>query len=226
MGAFRGVGFDLDGTLFDHRGSAAAGLSAFLRVLNVEPTPAAHRAWFAAEDEQFERWRSGQISFAEQRRERLRTVLAFLGLTPPNDPSQLDELFEVFLDAYRVEWRAFPGSLDLLNDLHASGYRVGLLTNGIEEQQLDKLRHTGLADAFDVVCVSENIGAQKPDPRAFRALADGLGLTPPECLFVGDSVAHDVEGARAAGMGALLVNRYARDATSITKDVYTGLART
>lgn len=219
----RAVGFDLDGTLFDHQGSAEAGLDAFLVSLGVEPFPQARQEWFTAEKKHFERWRTGEISFQEQRRERLRWVLPLLGVNLPATVAQLDELFEWYLQAYRHEWRAFPDSRELLSSLRASGYRVGLLSNGAEEQQLHKLRRTGLADAFDVVCTSERIGMQKPDARAFDALAEGLGVRVSECVFVGDNAEHDVAGARAAGMRGLLVNRYAAHSGGITKAVLSEL---
>ncbi|WP_258370262.1 HAD family hydrolase [Curtobacterium sp. MCPF17_018] len=94
-------------------------------------------------------------------------------------------------------------------------YRLGLLTNGAEEQQLDKLAYTGLDGTFDAVCVSERIGFQKPDKRAFLTLALELGVDASDCLFVGDSATHDIAGARSARMHGLLVNHYAEEAVGI-----------
>lgn len=215
MSALRAVGFDLDGTLFDHRGSAESGARHFLRSLDVDPTVAAVEAWFLAEDEQFERWRSGQIGFQEQRRERLRTVLPLFDVALPVEDAGLDALFDEYLHVYRESWRIFPDSLQTLHELRSNGYRVGLLTNGSEVQQLEKVQLTGLAEELDVVCTSERIGVQKPDPRAFFILAGELGVEPSECLFVGDNPAHDVEGARAAGMRGLLVDRYGSHAAGM-----------
>ncbi|MDT0234939.1 HAD family hydrolase [Curtobacterium sp. BRB10] len=207
MATPRAICFDLDGTLFDHQGSARVGVTRFLQGFGVEPTEAAIRAWFTAEDEQFERWRSGAISFREQRRGRLRTVLPHLGVEVPGDDAALDAVFDDYLRSYREAWRLFPESLPLLHELREHGHRLGLLTNGTESQQLDKLARTGLADAFDVVCISERIGFQKPDVRAFHTLAAQLGLDPTDCLFVGDDPERDVAGARAAGMRAVLVDQ-------------------
>ncbi len=92
MTAVRAVRFDLDGTLFDHRGAARAGAAAFLEGLGVTATESALAAWSAAEDVQFERWRSGRISFRDQRRERLRVVLPPLGLAVPDEDAALDAL--------------------------------------------------------------------------------------------------------------------------------------
>ncbi|MCJ1713043.1 HAD family hydrolase [Curtobacterium sp. VKM Ac-2922] len=206
MTALRAVCFDLDGTLFDHRGAARTGVVAFIERLGLRPTDAAVDAWFAAEDEQYERWRSRQISFQEQRRARLRTVLPALGHPVPTSDDGLDALFDEYLQGYRTSWRLFPGTLSLLQDLRSRGFRLGLLTNGSEEQQRDKLARTGLDTAFDAVCISEAIGVQKPDARAFLTVARALDVDPAACLFVGDDVARDIVGARAAGMRALLVD--------------------
>jgi putative hydrolase of the HAD superfamily len=204
------VGFDLDGTLFDHRGSARSAAVHFLGSLGVVASDSTLASWFAAEDEHFERWRSGEISFSEQRRQRLRCVLPPLGVSVPADDVDLDELFGRYLRAYESSWQAFPDALPLLRSLRGSGHRIGLLTNGAEDQQLAKLRRTGLLDGFDVVCTSEGIGFSKPDARAFAALASELGVEPAACLFVGDDQAKDADGARAAGMQAVLVDDHRR----------------
>lgn len=207
MTGIRAVGLDLDGTLFDHRGSASQAVDAFLRGLGVEPTDEARALWFAAEDAQFEEWRAGRVSFQEQRRRRLQIVLPTVGISVPDGDCDLDALFEDYLRAYRKAWRAFPDAADVLATLRTQGLRIGVLTNGSEEQQVDKLRAIGLYDLLDVVCTSEAIGVQKPDPRAFEALAERLGVAPSECFFVGDHPDQDVAGALAAGMPAALIYR-------------------
>ncbi|WP_416394145.1 MULTISPECIES: HAD family hydrolase [unclassified Curtobacterium] len=223
MRAPRAVGFDLDDTLFDHRGAARAGAAAFLAGLGVTVTPSVLDAWSDAEDTQFERWRSGEIGFQEQRRERLRTVLPPLGIALPRDDRGLDVVFEQYLGAYRAAWRVFPDVLPLLGELRSRGHRLGLLTNGTTAQQSEKLRVTGLDTAFDVVCTSERIGVQKPDARAFHVLADELGVPATACLFVGDDPVRDVAGARSVGMHAVLVDRRTGDPSGLRARVLTAL---
>ena len=207
MGA---VGFDLDGTLFDHHGSARSAAAHFLGSLGVVASDSTLDSWFAAEEQHFERWRSGEISFSEQRRERLRSVLPPLGVHVPASDVEIDELFSEYLRAYESSWRAFPDALPLLRSLRAPGHRIGLLTNGAEAQQLAKVRRTGLLVELDVVCTSERIGLSKPDVRAFSVLASELAVEPGACLFVGDDLVKDIDGARAAGMQALLVDGHRR----------------
>ncbi|MFK3980840.1 HAD family hydrolase [Micromonospora sp. NPDC050397] len=65
--------------------------------------------------------------------------------------------------------------------------------------------HHGLT--FDAVVSSEDVGAYKPDRLMFTRALTELGLATDEVLHVGDSLAHDVRGAAAAGIRAVWVNR-------------------
>ncbi|NYI41703.1 HAD family hydrolase [Demequina lutea] len=214
MTDIRAFGFDLDGTLLDHRGAASQAADALLRGLGVEPSDATRALWFAADEAQFEAWRAGRIGFQDDRRRRLQMVLPEVGVPVPGDDA-LDALFEIFLRAYRDAWRAFPDAAPVLTSLRMQGFRIGVLTNGGEEQQVAKLRTVGLYDLVDTVCTSEAIGVHKPDARAFEALASRLGVAPSQCFFVGDNPDHDVAGARAAGMPAALIDRYREGAEGL-----------
>ncbi len=208
VSSLRAVGFDLDGTLFDHRGSATAAADGFLAGFGVVPTDHTRDLWFAAEEHEFERWRAGDIGFQQQRRNRVTSVFGALGLEMPDTPEGLDRLFDRYLAAYRTAWRLFPDSGDVLRRLRLRGVGIGILTNGTQEQQWEKLERTGLVDLVDAVCVSEEIGVQKPDRRAFDIFAERLGAAPDACHFIGDNPDHDVAGARDAGMSASLIERY------------------
>lgn len=219
VSSLRAVGFDLDGTLFDHRGSATAAADGFLSEFGVAPTDHTRELWFAAEEHEFERWRAGDIGFRQQRRNRVTTVFGALGLETPDTPEGLDSVFDRYLAAYRAAWRLFPDSEDVLRRLRLRGVRIGILTNGNQEQQREKLERTGLMDLVDTVCVSEEIGAQKPDRRAFDILAERLGVAPGGCHFIGDSPEHDVAGARDAGMSASLIERHRPEAPGLLEIV-------
>ncbi|WP_408957491.1 HAD family hydrolase [Natrinema sp. 74] len=99
---------------------------------------------------------------------------------------------------------ALPGVEAMLADLRRR-YRVGLLTNGPVRAQRDKLETLGWEGAFDAVVVTGELEAGKPDPRAFEAIAEELGVDPTETVYVGDEVEADVRGATEAGMAAIQV---------------------
>jgi len=88
---------------------------------------------------------------------------------------------------------------------------LAVLTNGDGAQQRAKLARFGILKRFDHVLVSSEIGAAKPDPAAFRAMADRLGASPADVLFVGDWLELDAEGATAAGLVGVWLDRTTSD---------------
>ena len=96
------------------------------------------------------------------------------------------------------------GVPELLADLRER-YAVGLLTDGPSRAQRSKLERLGWTELFDAVVVTGELPAGKPDPRAFGALTEALGVPPEETVYVGDNVDADIRGAKRAGMVAVQV---------------------
>jgi putative hydrolase of the HAD superfamily len=106
------------------------------------------------------------------------------------------ELFEG-LQPYR-------GLAAALDELAGSGLRIAALS---DLPPLRKLELMGLERRFEPVLCSEDSGSLKPAPEPFRMLCSALGLESAEILYVGNSRAYDLEGARAAGMAVAIVSR-------------------
>ena len=66
--------------------------------------------------------------------------------------------------------------------------------------QLKKLRKLQMLPFFDFIVSSEEANTEKPDPKLFSLCADKAGVSPEECLFVGDNLKKDVLGPRGIGM--------------------------
>ena len=88
-----------------------------------------------------------------------------------------------------------------------SGYRLGVATNGIGETQRGKLRTAGLADLFDFVVVSADVGVAKPDPAFYEIVREAAGEAARDIVVVGNNVTRDLLPAVAAGMRAIWVQR-------------------
>ncbi|HEY7794053.1 MAG TPA: HAD family hydrolase [Gaiellaceae bacterium] len=94
--------------------------------------------------------------------------------------------------------------LPALAVLRGHGLRIGLVSNG--SRDLDEfVAHHGL-DA-DAVVGSRAFGRTKPHPDIFRHALAQLEVAPEEAAMVGDSYEDDIEGARALGMRAFLLDR-------------------
>jgi putative hydrolase of the HAD superfamily len=61
---------------------------------------------------------------------------------------------------------------------------------------------------FETVVDSSLVGVEKPDPQIFRIALERMGLGPEHAVFCGDLPAVDVEGARAAGLRPVLLDRH------------------
>jgi putative hydrolase of the HAD superfamily len=115
-------------------------------------------------------------------------------------------------EAIVKEWDADRGYVDpearaLVADLRAAGVPVVLATNASDDLR-DDLAGFGLADAFDAVVSSAEIGVAKPQREFFIAACEAAGVIPADCLLVDDRP-RNVSGARVVG---LLAHRFTSSA--------------
>ena len=103
-----------------------------------------------------------------------------------------------------------PAHAELLATLRPR-YRFGLVSNFDDTGAAwDILVRHGLATQFDTVVISEALGLRKPHPALMRAGMRGLGMAATEVVFVGDTFAEDIAGARAAGLDAAWIDARGR----------------
>lgn len=100
----------------------------------------------------------------------------------------------------------YEDTVPCLDRLKGAGYRLAVVSNW--DNSLHRtLRMHGLTDYFDLVVASLEEGVEKPDPRIFQIVLDRLGVAAADALHVGDSPVDDWQGARSAGIKALLIDR-------------------
>jgi len=104
-----------------------------------------------------------------------------------------------------IAFEPYPDAAPALAAMRGHGLRIVCVSNWDYELGA-VLERIGLAAALDGVVTSAAIGARKPDPAIFAAALGVAGCTAPEALHVGDSV-EDVDGARAAGIDVLRIDR-------------------
>ncbi|PSP90201.1 haloacid dehalogenase [Halobacteriales archaeon QS_4_69_34] len=92
-----------------------------------------------------------------------------------------------------------PGAREAVDALGVE-YRLGVVTNGAPGMQAAKLAGLGLDDAFETVVHAGYGVPAKPDPEPFRRALAALDAAPESTVHVGNSLASDVAGARAAGV--------------------------
>ncbi len=99
------------------------------------------------------------------------------------------------------------GARELLTELRARGYRLGVISNTLQPGPLmDRtLAGRGLLDVFPVRIYSSEVRVAKPHPAIFRAALAALDLPPERVAYVGDRLHADVAGAQGVGMRGVLI---------------------
>jgi putative hydrolase of the HAD superfamily len=109
--------------------------------------------------------------------------------------------------AHAHHFELYDDAIPTLDALREQGLKLGLLSNSARD--LDEfVCHHGLT--VDAVLTSRAHGKTKPHEAIFRRMLELLDVVPGEAVMVGDTVEDDVEGARAVGMRAVLVDREGR----------------
>ncbi len=192
IGTGIGFGFDFDHTLGVDNGLEKKAFYRYAaelgRALSPDDAGVARRI-----DETLARARGGAVSIDD-------AVGAFFdGLAPAASGERWREIcFELVPELVRP----LAGARELLRGLRERAVPLAILTNGWTPLQQRKVAQALGEDAPPLVLVSDELGALKPDPAAFDALVDALGVPRRHVWYVGDNPAGDVEGALAAGLRA------------------------
>jgi putative hydrolase of the HAD superfamily len=131
----------------------------------------------------------------------------FLGMGGPEEiasecATEIEQGWEV-----SENFELFEDALPVLDELRAAQLRIGLVSNGIRDLSEFVAHHRLDVDA---VVDSRTHGRVKPHPTIFQAALDRLGIGAADAVMVGDSLEEDIEGARALGMRAILIDREER----------------
>ncbi len=121
---------------------------------------------------------------------------------------------EEFSRVFCEEWGATSTAVDGLEavlDALRRRFRLSIVSNTFYPPLIHStLARLGVADRFAAVHTSAELGLRKPHRRIFEAALAAVDARPGEALYVGDSYGPDYEGARGAGMAALLIDPHER----------------
>jgi putative hydrolase of the HAD superfamily len=196
----RAILLDLDDTLLDDRSATRAALDAFLSFHQSSSHSREQllASWRSIAVRHWLRYETGEITFAEQRRCRVREFLA-----RPLSDEEADAAFLPYRTAYEQSWRLLPGVPEFLD--RTKHIPKVIITNGERDQQVRKVEATGLLHHVVGVVTPSDCGHWKPHPNIFLAGIAMLRVNAHECLMIGDDVTRDIEPARRLGMRCFLV---------------------
>jgi putative hydrolase of the HAD superfamily len=130
---------------------------------------------------------------------------SFAGLV---DRAAVDEFFDELYARFEdpASWAVYDDVRPALESLRQRAIRLALISNW-DLRLRPLLKRVALAEYFDAILISAEVGVAKPSPWIFREAAAQLGVLPGTALHVGDSEHEDVLGARAAGLAAVRIDR-------------------
>ncbi len=189
LSAFDAAIVDLDGTMVDTLGDFDAVLNLVLSELALPPI-----------DRAFVGRTVGKGS-----EHLIRSTLAHVGA----DAGLYERAWALYQTRYeRVNGEhseVYPGVVEGLERLAASGLRLACLTNKPGAFARELLRKKGLGQHFAVVFGGDAFERKKPDPLPLLKTCEALGTSPARTLMVGDS-SNDARAARSAGCPVVLVS--------------------
>jgi len=187
--------FDLDDTLLDFAATEAVALAAVLEEHGIPLTDQLRETYKTVNDALWAEHDRGEITLDTLFATRFTRTFELLGIEA--DGVALEAQYRRYLGE-----RACPmeGAAEVCRALHDRA-RLYVVTNGRRETQLAKLAGIGLTALFLEVFDSESVGHRKPEPAYFAHLAAAIAdFDPARTLLIGDSLATDIAGGRAAGL--------------------------
>lgn len=133
-----------------------------------------------------------------------RRIIELMGGTGPEVDRIAREIYDDW--AEHGHFSLYDDVPETLATLHARGFKLGLISN--THRCLASFQaHFELDGLISVALSSSDHGFMKPHPSIFRAALELMQVRAGDAAMVGDSLAHDVLGARQAGMQGILLTR-------------------
>jgi HAD superfamily hydrolase (TIGR01549 family) len=203
--------FDLDNTLYEYAPCNEAGLQAAERVLATHAVlgQAGFRDVHDAVRTELAQELRGSAASHERslffKRIAERAVAVEGGAS---QPALAVHMVEAYWGAFMDCMEPAPHAHEQLS-LLAGTHRLALVSNHTNLAQLKKVETLGFAPYFEAIITSEEAGVEKPHARIFELALQALGVQSGRAVMVGDDLEADYQGARSAGLEALLYTGFA-----------------
>lgn len=199
--------FDVDGTLFNFDLAESKALEGAFRDLGLPYGPLTAERYSVINKQVWSDFEAGRVTADALRTIRFARLLEAMELQ--GDPALISPCYLTHLGACSD---LMPGAEETVRAL-AGKYRLGIVTNGLSDVQRPRLANSPIGELFEIVAISEEIGAPKPEARFFYWVMEQMGHPDPaSVLVIGDSLTSDIQGGNLAGMDTCWYNPFGRPA--------------
>lgn len=199
--------FDLDGTLLDNKSSEFHGVEAlyeeYKECFKIDKQ-IFYKFWCQISDKYFNRYLNGEITFDEQRIERIKELFDYSNVKVTDEDAMIK--FKKYLNNYENAWKPYDDVIPCLKQL-SKQYRLGIISNGDLNQQLLKLEKMNINQYFSCIITAGEVGISKPNIELFNIACRRVNEMPNECYYIGDDLHIDIIPCKDVGMNGIWLNR-------------------
>lgn len=109
------------------------------------------------------------------------------------------------IDPKRDNVKVRPNAYEVLKELNNRGYKLGLISNTITNRVKELMLNNGLSEFMEFELYSHKELIRKPNKEIFQKAVNKINLKPEECVYVGDTIDKDVNGAKNAGFAEAIL---------------------
>ena len=187
--------FDADDTLLDFKDAEREALALLFKNHGYMLTEERRQSYHEMNDRLWKSYEKGEITREYLLSVRFSSFFASLGVKV-NGPEMESEYRGYLAQGCRL----IDGAREVCAEL-SKEHRMFIVTNGVSQTQRSRLRAAGIANLFEEVFISSEIGWQKPRKEFFDCVFERLpGILRAQSLIIGDSLSSDIQGGVNAGM--------------------------
>lgn len=219
---WKGIGFDLDNTLFSHEKAFQKAIEESFYIycdsVHISDRQVDFHTFFPLfkknSDKFWSLFEEKKIDGTNYRRLRFNETMKALQLPYGDDLSdRFHAHYYHVVNEYAVPFAKLHDLMEFLTD---NNIKIFIITNGTEDTQYKKVKKLQLHHWInkDHIVVSEEVGTSKPNKEIFQLAEKRTNLQNEKLLFVGDSWKHDIVGALNAGWDAIFLNTREEERTT------------
>lgn len=208
--------FDLDDTLLDFGANETDSLNKLFQEHGYTFSDELFRVYNSVNKQLWTDYENGEIGLDVVLNSRFSETMLKLGKVVDGIRWE-DRYRELLGDGYQH----MEGALEVCQSLSAS-FRLFVITNGITQTQLKRLKQSGLYEFFENIFDSQSIGFQKPSKEFFDYVIDHIkDFKIKEALVIGDSLNTDIKGGILSGIDTCWINRNSEKPPAEIQSTYT-----
>ena len=195
---YKGVIFDIDGTLYDYQTSDRRAMKHFCAF--VEKVLGVDEKTFRETYTQARTIVRGRLKDTAAQHSRVLLMQTALELLDKNPFDYLLKMYDVYWNFFLDDMQPYDGATDFLRGLKAAGIKISTCTDMTAHIQYRKIARLGLDRYIDFMVTSEETGFEKPAPIMFNTALKKMRLRPEDAAYFGDALDRDVQGAASVGI--------------------------